>query len=60
VQLLNRLLGDATIVIVHERESARPSRLAVGGNDDLNRFTYRAEVLPDIGVGRTIREIADE
>jgi hypothetical protein len=60
VQLLNRLLRHAAIVVVDERKSAGPPRLAIGGNDNLHRLAYRAEMLPDICLGRAVREIANE
>ena len=60
MQLLDRALGDAAVVVVDERKSARPARVAIGRNDDLHRIADRAEVLPDIRFGRAVREIADE
>ena len=60
MELLNRPLGDTAIVVVDESEAARPARVAIGGNDDLHRIANRAEVLPDIYLGRAVREIADE
>jgi hypothetical protein len=60
VQLLNGALGHSAIVVVDERESARPSRIAIRRYHDLQRITDRAEVLPDVGFGRAVREISDE
>jgi hypothetical protein len=60
MKLLNSALGDAAILIVDKCEPARPSRIAIGGNDNLNGIADGAEVLPDVGVGRAVWEIANE
>jgi hypothetical protein len=60
VELLNGALGNTTIVVIDECKSARPARFAIGRNDDLHGIADRAEVLPDIYLGRAVREIADE
>jgi hypothetical protein len=60
VELLNRPLGDTAIVVIDESKASRPARIAIGGNDNLQWIANRAEVLPDIYLGRAVREIADE
>jgi hypothetical protein len=60
MELLNRAFGDTAIVVINERESPRPARVAIGRDDDLQWIANRAEVLPDIYLGRAVREIADE
>src|SRR5215203_2957969 len=60
VELLDCAFGDAPVVVINECKSARATRFAIGGNDDLHRIANRAEVLFDIRFGRAIREIADE
>ena len=60
MQLLDGPLGDTAVVVVDERESPGPSRVAIGRDDDLHRIANRAKVLADIHLGRAVREIADE
>jgi hypothetical protein len=60
VELLNRALGHAAVVVVDECKPSRAARVAIGRNDDLHGVANRAEVLPDIGLGCAVREIADE
>ena len=60
MELLNRPLGDAAIVVIDECKSPRPARFAIGRNDDLHGIPDRSEVLPDIYFSRNVREIADE
>jgi hypothetical protein len=60
VQLLDGALGDAAVVVIDERKSAGPARVAIRWNDDLHRIADRTEVLSDIRFGRDVREIADE
>jgi hypothetical protein len=60
VQLLDGAFRDATVVVIDERKSPWPARVAIGWNDDLHRIANGAEVLSDIRLGRAVREIADE
>ena len=60
VELLDRALGDTTIVVIDESEAARPPRVAISGNDDLHRVADRAKVLPDVCFGRDVGKISDE
>jgi len=58
--LLDGAFRDAAVVVVDERKSAGPTRVAIRWYDDLHRIANRAEVLSDIRLGRAVREIADE
>jgi hypothetical protein len=60
MQLLDRPFGYASVVVVDESKSPGPARIAICRDDDLQRIADRAEVLPDVDLGRAVREIADE
>jgi hypothetical protein len=60
MQLLDGAFGHPTIVVIHEREPARASRIAIGRDDDLQWRADGTEVVSNVGFGRTVREISDE
>jgi hypothetical protein len=60
VEALNRVLGVRPFEVLDEREPTRPARLAVDGQHDLRGRRDASEVGAQIGLGRGIRQIANE
>jgi hypothetical protein len=60
MELLDRTLGDAAVVIIDKRKPTRAAGFAVCGYDDLQWIADGAKVLPDVCFGRAVREIPDE
>jgi hypothetical protein len=56
----DRLFGDRSIRVIHERKSARSPGFTIGGQDDLRGFADAGQMLAKVRLCRRVRQIPDE